>query len=154
VSILRPRIVLCLSEAIRIGSLLVPRPTHEIENCAIGMALKAIGALPLDTEDQRSYYGDRFNQWHTLAHPIEVLKEVYPWLREGVRHCPCCFHALDGACTVYHLFDEHVMCGEITIDTLCDWIASVEPHPEAPSTPLGAGSSRDPKAALAQTQYH
>jgi hypothetical protein len=124
-----------LSDAIRLGSLLVDRTeAGNIERCAITMALKAIGALPEDLEDCRSYRGDQgWNQWSTLAYPERTLRDAYPWL-EGEFVCGWCPLRLRGEKIVWHPFDYHVMHGvgiicagqRIPLDEMCNWIASCE----------------------------
>jgi hypothetical protein len=117
-----------LSDAIRLGSLLVPRrEAGNVERCAITMALKAIGALPADLDDCRSYaYSEGWNQWNTLACPERTLREAYPWLTGDFR-CYWCPRQLSGEEVVWHPFDDHVMCGlYITIEAFCGWIDEIE----------------------------
>jgi hypothetical protein len=116
-----------LSEAIRLGSLLVHPEAANIEGCAIAMALKAIGAWPENLDDCRCYRGGQWNQWNTLAYPERTLRDAYPWLEEEFP-CPWCGERLRGEAIVAHPFDRHVMGRRIPLEALCDWIATIEPE--------------------------
>jgi hypothetical protein len=112
-----------LSQAISMGSMIVPRPwSSDINRCAIGMALIANGILP---------------------HRVEVFRQLYPWV-DKIFTCPWCEnpnprgasflmpipeYCLLGTFLVAHPFDVHVLAGQITLDELCRWIASIEPDP-------------------------
>jgi len=112
-----------LSEAISMGSMIVPRPwSVDVERCAIGMALTANGIKPVRCD------------------PILLL---YSWL-EKIFTCPWCENPNPGGASflfnvpefvllsmfvVAHPFAAHVLTGQITLDQLCRWIASIEPDP-------------------------
>src|ERR1700693_983136 len=98
-----PYLPIC--EAILLGSLFVPhREAGNVERCAITMALKAIGALPEDLDDSRTYCGGgRWNQWNTLAYPERTLLEAYPWIG-GNFPCHWCTLRLSGENVVSHPF--------------------------------------------------
>lgn len=115
-----------LSEAIRLGSLMVSDPRAcDIERCAITMALKAIGAMPENLDDARAY---RVGQWNVLAYPEQTLRDAYPWI-DGSFHCRWCDLLLRAEGVICHPFDVHVMASRrATIEELCDWIATIEPR--------------------------
>lgn len=111
-----------LSDAIRLGSLLVPEPqAGDINACAITMACKASGGVN--------------NLYIHLA-------EQWPWLGTTLVPCPCgvehvimynghswTIDDLTGSAIIFAPFDAHVM-GDctMTIDQLADWIRSIEPN--------------------------
>jgi hypothetical protein len=124
-----------LSEAIRLGSLLVPNPEEGwLGGCAITMALKAVS---------------RFD----MATAYEILPDEWPWLK-SVRplsiKCPCppCPVLLpvyligEGgfrdpySSLLFHAFDVHVCEGEMSIEQLADFIASIEPPDSSANTAL------------------
>jgi hypothetical protein len=119
-----------LADAIRLGSFLVPiREAHNVERCAITMALKAIGALPENLDDPRSYHGEsRWNQWNTLAYPQRTMLDAYPWIASCNFLCRWCSLSLSGENVVSHPFDYHVMRGcRIAIEAFCGWIEEIDP---------------------------
>ena len=102
---------LLLSEAIRLGSLLVPEPRPYISaRCAIGMALLANGIHPAIYEDYRA------------------ILQLYPWLSRTWVSCPWCNRTPEnGVGILTHPFDHHIMIGRIIrLEQLCDWIAGFE----------------------------
>lgn len=121
-----------LSDAIRLGSLLVAEPqAGDIDACAVTMAVLATGGCQSD----KTYYTDLNEQW--------------PWLAQTIIDCPCenkhrmtlrSDGKLHGSAIVFIPFDEHVMGDKsMTIEQLADWIASIEPEEaESPAT-LDAG---------------
>jgi hypothetical protein len=110
-----------LSEAIRLGSLMVAEPRAEdTSRCAIGMALLSQGIVPLG-----------------LRADYRTFADLYPWLRPIAKRCPMCCAELLGLSIVWHPFDEHVMrCfGDkrgMTIEQLADWVATFEPPESSP----------------------
>jgi hypothetical protein len=145
---------LALSEAIRLGSLIVSDPrAGDIDRCAITMALKANGELCEEDQDyeecEDEYDYENTGQleavneavlrtlrpqeavsarWMYALKSHEVLNSIYPWLQRSFG-CPWCGRKLTGTEVVHHPFDAHVMTGQTSIDQLCSWIASVEPSP-------------------------
>jgi hypothetical protein len=116
-----------LSDAVRLGSFLVADPAAgDVERCAITMVLKAIGALPENLYDCRSYRGDLCNQWNTLAYPELTLRGAYPWI-DGTFLCRWCGEELTGECVVWHPFDWHVMHGPVPLDDFCHWLQFIDP---------------------------
>lgn len=100
-----------LSEAIRLGSLLVRNPRAGVtEGCAIGMALLAHGIEPLGG----------------VCWDYERVMLLYPWLGM-IFPCRWCDLSPCYQSVLTHPFDVHVMTGEATIEELCDWIAEIEP---------------------------
>lgn len=103
-----------LSDAVRLGSLLMLEPrAGRSDRCAVGMALLANGIKPLGY----------FSEYGTLM-------LLYPWLGM-IFPCRWCYSAPTYHCVLAHPFDSHVMTGQITIDEMCGWIASIEPPPWA-----------------------
>lgn len=116
-----------LSEAIMLGRHLVTDPQpYEINSCALGMALRAMG-LP-------------FAEIWMLGYAHAVI--WWPWLEmpaasEGIMPCGC--SADDRHNThmkvLMHLFDGHVVpedpeAKRMTLEQLVDWVRSVEPEEE------------------------
>lgn len=108
-----------LSEAIRLGSLLIQEPKESDTNsCAVGMALRAIGDNRVFSQDQSS---------DDLHIPYRAVVKTWPWLDQKSTYCPWCdCHVFSSGC-IWHPFDSHVMRGEMTIEQLADWIATIEP---------------------------
>jgi hypothetical protein len=101
-----------LAEAVRLGSLLMRRRrAGSSETCAIGMALLA--------HDIRPDGG---------ASDYQILLELYPWLDEPEiqSYCPQCGETLVSAEHLTHLFDQHVMTGEMSLDALCEFLAQAQ----------------------------
>lgn len=109
-----------LSEAIRLGSLLVQEPAAlDLDRCAIGMAMKA-----------HSFVCKTSNL-------IPFWDRYYPWLKASRNNCPECGIPMVYAENVFHLFDIHVATFKtMTIERLADFIESIEPSDtlENPST--------------------
>lgn len=126
-----------LSEAIRLGSLIVPEPiVGDISACAITMALKAV---------------NRYRTGFML--PYLDLHEEWPWLLSVVAHSIDCPHPV---CTVklpvelfgpngwvdrssslvFHAFDAHVCRGTMTIEQLSDFIDRIDPTPRETAEPF------------------
>jgi hypothetical protein len=122
-----------LSEAIRLGSLLVERPMRgETRACAIGMGLLANGVKPVGAFAQPK------NDYH-------LLLEKYPWLIGAKSDCPICSETLIGCELLWHPFDLHVtgVVGRMTIEQLADFIASIEPSAEPTQAPSEAALVED-----------
>jgi hypothetical protein len=119
-----------LSEAIRLGSLLVDDPVAgDIERCAIGMALKANGSDDLETGDiplapqpeeelRELDEGDppvrdgeclTFHGLNVALCSHRALLSEYPWLGFAHGDCPWCGEFLRSTELLHHGFDEHVM---------------------------------------------
>jgi hypothetical protein len=153
-----------LSEAVRLGSLLVPDPrSGDIARCAITMALYANGMVPKpedalyphqevcesseDVDDLtalpvRPDEAVSENWLHALrCH--ETLSQIYSWLDKSFP-CPWCGKEVRGTEVVYHPFDDHVMTPgigtvQISMDELCSWIAGIEPPLECYGVTLNLG---------------
>jgi hypothetical protein len=125
-----------LSEAIRMGSLLIEEPrAGDVHACAITMAGLATGfVLPVYKLGQ-DYYT------HVNA--------TWPWLRGKRVPCPCGQQHMVGADMLLHgneivwgVFDHHVMNNvngySMTIEGLADWIRTIEPeeHETVNNNPL------------------
>jgi hypothetical protein len=114
-----------LATAIRMGSLATEIPVRgDVETCAIGMACRAVGkwqprsvkaTLPYIDEEVAMNYATLLAQW--------------PWLNNVRVGCRFCGESLSREYTVFHLFDWHVVDGEITIEQMCDFIDSIDPTP-------------------------
>jgi len=124
-----------LSEAIRLGSLLIPEPQMgELSKCALGMAAIAKG---------HQIQGDANREY-------EYFLQTWPWLKDVSIKCPCSPCAarlgvvdedqcvLEDVQVVWHIFDEHVMhtlpsalSQHWTLEQLIDFIASIEPREAA-----------------------
>lgn len=113
-----------LSEAIRLGSLTVPRPEElDITACAITMALNATGHQEVCTPlTETTAYNELLAEW--------------PWLKDVKPTCPLCpyAHELRQESILYHMFDTHVMgtapFKSMTIEQLADFIESIDPTPK------------------------
>lgn len=152
-----------LSESIRLGSLMVSDPTAgDITRCGIAMALHANGAVPvpedelyplppcpydLDAEEEARAEAELLltrpaeaasKHWLAALRSHLALSQIYSWL-DKIFPCQWCERSLQGTQVVYHPFDDHVMRGEITLDALCSWIASIEPPPECYGITLNLG---------------
>jgi len=154
-----------LSDAILLGSLTISEPkAYDTETCAIAMALAAVGDAPdrdnfmLPRVDGRSDYSDEdgegvrdnpltlrtkdvisgdsgfLAEWH-----IRLLQN-YEWLQDIRTSCPWCNAAIRSTELVHHPFDEHVMTGQIALDSLATWIAALEPSPPPPPKILDIGA--------------
>jgi hypothetical protein len=71
------------------------------------------------------------SRWLHAFQCHQELKSIYSWL-DKTFECPWCGEKLTGTTVVHHPFDAHVMTGQTSIDSLCSWIASIEPEPYAP----------------------
>jgi hypothetical protein len=119
---------LSLSDAVRLGSLLVPEPrAFETTACALGMALLANGITPSGDADQDQQ---------------RVLR-LYPWIAQGDT-CEWCGDWMPYETMIYHPFDQHVITGEISLERLCDWISWMEPPPAMDSE----GEAGDPPSSV------
>jgi hypothetical protein len=143
--------MLKLSESILLGSLQIARGMWAVENtlgCAIGMALLAngkepVGELtPLILSNPLSIIqgDDGYNP------DYDTLENIYPWVREMVRvECPWCHRLINedeseaDSELVWHPFDMHVMKCQITLEQLCEWIATLEPEEQPYQASLGTG---------------
>jgi hypothetical protein len=148
-----------LSEAIRLGSLLVDHPqAADIERCAIGMALRANGAVPetsdislappKDEELRELDEGDppvrdseclTFHSLNVALCSHRALLSAYPWLESARSDCPWCGRVLRSTELLHHGFDEHVIGQKVPLEALCSWIASLEPPPLVPPQPRDIG---------------
>jgi hypothetical protein len=91
-----------LSEAIRLGSLLLPDPqAGNTKSCAIGMALLAHGLVPVGADYNR-------------------IRRLYRWLEKSTHPCPWCSQTESGIWLIAHPFDAHVTPRQITLDQLCE----------------------------------
>ena len=115
-----------LSDAIRLGSLLVENPEAlNLSSCALGMAIRASGISSTRFRDQE----------------LVALWERYPWAKTTHAPCPICNADLTFGSLVFHPFDYHVMGLNdpknvtMTIEQLADFVDSIDPTPrEAVST--------------------
>lgn len=117
-----------LSEAVRLGSLLVPEPqAGNVQACAITMAALATGFKMAEHPLHGDWYGYIAQRW--------------PWTITAKAACPCGkLHLparsnsdglLHGSEVIWGPFDEHVAIAsshQMTIEQLADWIASIEPE--------------------------
>lgn len=155
-----------LSEALRLGSLMENHPAiGDVNHCAIGMVLRANNAVP-DAHDVMppsavAYTDDRYEQneqtdrltmraqewesrdwWVTAEWHLRLL-DGHPWIKKLNIGCPWCRSLLKDTELLHHPFDKHVMTGEITLDALAAWIATIEPPPPSPPLPpldIGMGA--------------
>lgn len=113
-------IMIPLSQAIRLGSLLVQNPGVGVDSgCAIRMAVMATGDVEPDSIARSGYL---------FGLPVyDALLDRWPWLNCARRLCPKCDRKLIGSEIIYHVFDIHVMARRMTIDQLADWVATIEP---------------------------
>jgi hypothetical protein len=121
-----------LSEAIRLGSLLVERPMQGVTtSCAIGMGLLANGIKPVGNHiDEHADY--------------DAIQNLYPWLIKRNIKCPRCSIFVLGSGILWHPFDSHVMEDkDMTIEQLADFIASIEPSAEPTQAPSEAALVED-----------
>jgi hypothetical protein len=109
-----------LSEAIRMGSLLIEEPrATDINACAVTMACNAIGVQVESEPLAKDYYNHLLENW--------------PWLQGKTVTCPFKRYELTGTTIVWLPFDQYVMSGKMTIDQLADWIRSIEPEEHEPT---------------------
>jgi hypothetical protein len=134
-----------LSEAIRLGSLLVPQPeAGNIEACAITMACLSTGYVKSDRPMWEDWYS--------------YIAETWPWTVKAAVACPCGRShmmppgdgLLHGFEVIWGVFDHHVMddmfgC-RMTIEQLADYIATIEPQDE-PHEESRENNVREPQAA-------
>ena len=92
-----------LSSAMMLGSTMIELKPCNWQNCAIGVAARAVGM--------------EFPESFTESHLDRILDE-WPWLRTN------CDERL---CEILVLFDQRVCRGEMTFDELCAHVASIEP---------------------------
>jgi hypothetical protein len=119
-----------LSEAIRMGSLLIENPqAGNVKACAITMACLSMG------------HG---NQQMILDYYTYILR-TWPWVATAKVPCPCGNkhdsslipnEKLSGTEIIWAPFDQHVMNNTngytMTIEQLADFIASIEPVEQEP----------------------
>jgi hypothetical protein len=112
-----------LSEAIALGSLTMEKwKAHDLDHCALGMAANAVGC-------QRQY---------------ERIVDKWPWVGQWRGICPilgCVAGNVYGThpmiCIIPHIFDEHVMAGNFTMEQLIDFVRSIEPAEEETNEQTG-----------------
>ena len=122
-----------LSEAVRIGSLLIEEPRGgDIKACAITMAGLATGFV--STPNIGGLYDDRYMH----------VTRTWPWICGKEVLCPCGGphypfnkNVLWGTEIIWGMFDQHVM-GKVngfsmTIEGLADWIRTIEPEEHEPT---------------------
>lgn len=122
-----------LSEAIRMGSLLVPEPMRgDTRACAIGMGLLSHGKIPVGSSTQWEY------------EDYERIADIYPWLQNLSVPCPWCstHYFMSATEVIWHPFDAHVMSmldsiglSHITLEQLCDWLDTLQTKYETPKFP-------------------
>jgi hypothetical protein len=117
-----------LSDAIRLGSLLIEEPQGgNIRACAITMAGMATGFVPETNALGFDYYS--------------YVASTWPWIINKEIPCPCGkLHPFSLATNLYGTeiiwspFDHHVMDDvngySMTIEGLADWIRTIEPPDE------------------------
>lgn len=117
-----------LSEAIMLGSATCKMVAGDINNCALGAALNAVGAERHTLSVSIKRVGEL--EWSTTAgnDRYHALLERWPWL----------FAAAPGQASwspsygmiVADLFDAHVVWGDMTLEQLADAVSAVEPQCE------------------------
>jgi hypothetical protein len=109
-----------LSEAIRLGSLLITEPeAGRADRCAIGMANAATGKrVQMSGDFRQDDAGEYANR--------SAFTSQWPWTQWVGIKCPICHWT----CSVVHLFDRHVMEDRtMTLEQLCDLVDAVDPTP-------------------------
>lgn len=96
-----------LSEAINLGAVTVKMDACNMNSCAFGAALNAVG-VPQEEIPCKRY---------------TPLIENWPWLGVGYRSA----RLNDLAVTIYSMFDSEVCKGKKTLEQLVDYVASIEP---------------------------
>jgi len=91
-----------LSEAMMLGSTTCKMLPADINSCALGCAGNAVG-IPLCVA--------REGGWQRL----QAIQDRWPWLSDSLSE------------VIWTLFDNHVCCGEMTLEQLVDYVRSVEP---------------------------
>jgi hypothetical protein len=148
-----------LSEALVLGGLMEDHPAvGDVNHCGIGMVLQANDAVPDpdnimpptpigymedcdEQDDETDWLTMRAQEWKSgdwwvTAEWHRRLLEGYPWIKELNIGCPWCRESsLKDTELLHHPFDKHVMTGEITLDALAAWIATIEPPPPPPRLP-------------------
>lgn len=100
-----------LSEAIMLGSTTCKMEPLNINSCAYGCALNALG-VPKD----ESVGVDGEHLYRYVA-----LKKIWPWTADAE------VGMSDLGVSVYQKFDSEVCEGEITLEQLADYVRSIEP---------------------------
>jgi hypothetical protein len=127
--------MLLLSEAILLGRMEMEYPLRagNTKHCAIGMALLANGFSVLGNviPSEIPCHPLSITYGTDSQRDVHMLLALYPWLIRIHVHCPFghgCNEELCEESIVYHPFDRHVMKGHITLDQMCDWLATMEPN--------------------------
>lgn len=97
-----------LSTAMMLGASTCKMIPGDINSCALGAALNAVGAARVDGIFDMSR--------------VVESKRLWPWLTEI---CPCCSFAYGSHIAI--TFNTKVCKGEMTFEQLVDWVRSVEP---------------------------
>lgn len=101
-----------LSEAIILGSATCKLEPRNIDSCALGSALNAMGIPPQAVPADVPVY--RYLE----------LRRLWPWLsEEGGLEAPL----TSTAWKIFRLFDCDVCDGTMTLDQLADYVCSIEP---------------------------
>jgi hypothetical protein len=94
-----------LSEAMMLGSVTCKMEQGNLDSCAFGSALNAIGCKE-----------EGMARWVSIA-------KAWPWTTVEDTHCLM----TNLACTIYEKFDLKVCCGEMTLEQLADYVKTIEP---------------------------
>lgn len=119
-----------LSEAIMLGSATCMRIAGDINSCAFGGALNAMGvprAMHMSMEPVPGYPGSYALAAACLPSVREryrVATELWPWI-SGDSAGMDQMNYLGEA--IYTRFDNQVCTGEITLEELADYVRSIEP---------------------------
>ncbi len=103
-----------LGDALRLGSAIVPAPhSSDIRRCGIGMVYAAHGVLSLE---------------------CATINLLYPGIIDMGWECPWCeisckSGALSGAAVIQHPFMLHYLTGEITLETIAEWLDFISTRP-------------------------
>lgn len=103
-----------LSEAMMLGSTTCRMIAGDINSCALGAALNAVGFPAIDHNVGGSYA--RYDE----------LRRLWPWLERG-GYRDSHFAMCSGLSAIYDMFDWQVCRGKMTFEQLVDYVRSIEP---------------------------
>lgn len=120
-----------LSEAMRLGSVMIERQTGTFAGCGLGVAAFAVGIKLPACMSELSRASEE------LVVRRELIKQ-WPWLNGPSVHCPVCDPHTNFAppiVIIAHMFDSHV-CNwhnRIPFPDLVSWVESIEPKGDSQS---------------------
>ena len=105
-----------LSEAIMLGSATCKMVAGDINSCAYGAALNAMGVEKAPVENDMDWFIDGQSR-------MEAIKQLWPWT---YGNSPISISPL--AQTIWQKFDDEVCGGKMTLEQLVDYVRTIEPE--------------------------